>query len=430
MNTATIEKSANGVGLYDNPYQSMLARFNHAADLLSLDERYRAILTVPEKIVNVNIPVKMDDGRTEVFEGYRVIHSRALGPSKGGIRYSLDVNQDEVKALAAWMTWKCAVVGLPYGGAKGGIKCEPTTMSRDEVERLTRAYTSYLSDIFGPDTDIPAPDMGTNPEVMAWLMDEYQKLNNNKSIPGVVTGKPITLGGSKGRVEATGRSVMVTTMMMLEKLGKKPDGLTAAIQGFGNVGSISAKLLAQKGVKIVAISDKSGAYYNEHGISIPGAVSHQLQNKGLLEGFTGGEKIAPGDLLTLPVDILVPAAMENVITRANAGDIKASIISEGANGPIAADADEIINSKGIIAIPDILANAGGVTVSYYEWVQNRRGHYYSETEVNDRHDTTLTNAFEEVYAAMHQYKVPMRIAAYIVGVRRVADGLRLHGSYY
>ncbi|MCZ2356887.1 MAG: Glu/Leu/Phe/Val dehydrogenase [Bacteroidia bacterium] len=413
----------------ENPYESMLARFNKASDILNLDSRERNILSRPARIVMVNLPVTMDDGRTEVFEGYRVIHNTALGPSKGGIRYSLDVNMDEVKALAAWMTWKCAVVSIPYGGAKGGICCNPASMSVGELERLTRAYTDSMIDVFGPDLDIPAPDMGTSGREMAWIADEFSKLCGGKFIPAVITGKPLELGGSKGRVEATGRGVMTTTLAALEKLGMKPSQCTCAVQGFGNVGSISAKLLNQHGVKIVAISDHTGAFYNPEGINITQAINYRNENKGVLEGFKGGNKITNAELLALDVDVLVPAALENQITASNANDIKAKLISEGANGPTSASADSILNSKNIMIIPDILANAGGVTVSYFEWVQNRRGHYYSETEVNERADTIMKDAFERVYNASLLHKVPMREAAYIVAVDRVSRGLKLHGKY-
>ena len=412
-----------------NPFDSMLARLDEAANILKLDERERAILRVPEKIVTVNLPVAMDDGTTKVFEGFRVVHSTVLGPSKGGIRYSLNVNRDEVMALSAWMAWKCAVVNIPYGGAKGGIKCDPRQMSENELERLTRRYTGSLSEVFGPDQDIPAPDMGTNGKVMAWLLDEYQRLNQNRYIPGVVTGKPIEMGGSQGRVAATGRGVMTTAMQALHKHHINPAECNAAVQGFGNVGSVGAKLLSEKGVKVVAISDVTGAYYNENGILISDAIHHTENNNGLLEGYDKAEKISNEELLELPVDILAPCALEDVITAQNADRIKAKYIIEGANGPISADADNIINDKGIFVVPDILANAGGVTVSYFEWVQNRRGHYYSERQVNELADPIIISAFQEVYETSILYKVPMRIAAYLVGLERVAKGIRQRGRF-
>jgi glutamate dehydrogenase (NAD(P)+) len=412
-----------------NPFESMLARFNLAADILKLEDRERQILSLPEKIVTVHLPVTMDDGRTEVFEAFRVIHSTVMGPSKGGIRYAMEVDADEVKALGAWMAWKCAVVSIPYGGAKGGIRCEPRKMSVGELERLTRSYTRAMGSVFGPDQDIPAPDMGTGPREMAWIVDEYGKMHGNQFIPGVVTGKPIELGGSLGRVAATGRGVMTTTMASLAKLGLKPSDCTASVQGFGNVGSFAAKLYSEKGIRVVAISDHTGAYYNPNGILVSAAIQHREQNNGLLTGFVGGDKISNDELLELNVDILAPCATENVITEKNADKIRARIIAEGANGPVSADADDILNGNGIFVIPDILANAGGVTVSYFEWVQNRRGHYYTEDEVNDRADAKIKAAFEEVYQMHVIKKVPMRLAAYLVSVDRVTRGLRLKGKY-
>lgn len=412
-----------------NPYQSMLARFNQAADVLKLDARARAVLSVPEKMVVVHLPVAMDDGRTEVFEGYRVIHSTVMGPSKGGIRYSMNVDMDEVKALAAWMTFKCSVVELPYGGGKGGVKCDPTKMSPGELERLTRAYAASMSDVFGPDLDIPAPDMGTNAGVMAWIVDEYQKINNNRYYPAVITGKPIELGGSQGREAATGRGVMTTALLGLQKLGLRPEDCRAAIQGFGNVGSFAAKLLSAKGVRVVAISDHTGAFYNPDGFLINRVIQHVKACGGTLAGFNEGQKITNEELLAMDVEILAPCALENVITAANADKIKAKMIVEGANGPVAAEADEILNKKGIFIIPDILANAGGVTVSYFEWVQNRRGHYWTESEINDRADPIMSRAFERVYQAHILHKIPMRLAAYLVAVERVSKGLQLKGKY-
>jgi len=412
-----------------NPFESMLARLNSAADILQLGTRERAILIVPEKIINVNLPVLMDNGTTQVFEGYRVIHSTALGPSKGGIRYSMDVTQDEVKALAAWMAWKCAVVSLPYGGGKGGIKCNPREMSVNELERLTRSYAASMSQVFGIDLDVPAPDMGTGGREMAWIVDEFQKMNGNKYEPGVITGKPIEMGGSQGRVAATGRGVMTTTLEALNRHGIKPSDCTAAVQGFGNVGSWAAKLYVEKGIKVLAISDVTGAYHNANGIDIEAAIAHCANNKGQLAGFDKADKISNEEILTLKVDILSPSAMENVITAQNADKIQAKFIVEGANGPVTSDSDEILNKKGIFIVPDILANAGGVTVSYFEWVQNRRGHYYSEEEVNKLADTILINSFKEVYDASIKYKIPMRTAAYVVSVKRVAAGVTLRGHY-
>ncbi len=411
-----------------NPLDSMMERFSEAAQKLGLDESTYNALRAPEKSVAVSLPVTMDDGKIRVFEGYRVIHSANLGPSKGGIRYAMSVNIDEVKALAAWMTWKCAVVGIPYGGAKGGIKCEPRDMSQGELERLTRAYTVSMFDIFGPEKDIPAPDMGTNQQTMAWIMDEYSKLKGLSS-PAVVTGKPLVLGGSLGRIEATGRGVMVSARSAMGKLKMNPSKVTAAVQGFGNVGSISAKLLEQQGVTIVAISDISGGYYNPEGIDIVGAIAYSLGNKGTLEGFDKAELISNEELLELDVDVLVPAAMEDQITVDNAPRIKAKLIVEGANGPTASNADQILSDKGIMVIPDILANAGGVTVSYFEWVQNRLGYFWTEERVNRRADRIMKQAFESVYEASNKYDVNMRIAAYIVAIDKVASTMRLRGTF-
>jgi glutamate dehydrogenase/leucine dehydrogenase len=426
----TTAPAANGQhNAENNPFQAMLIRFNKAADMLELGDRERQILSHCERIVNVSLPIAMDDGSTKVFQGYRVIHSTALGPSKGGIRYAMDVNEDEVKALAAWMTWKCAGAGLPYGGGKGGIQCDPRYMSPGELERLTRAYTRSMVTVFGPDLDIPAPDMGTNPQTMAWIVDEYSKLHNNNFTPGVVTGKPLELGGSKGRGAATGRGVMNTTLMALGKMGKKPEECTAAVQGFGNVGSWAAKLLSAKGVRVVAISDRFGAYYNPNGILMNNAILFAEKN-GSLQGFTEGEAITNEALLELEVDILVPAALENVITSQNAGKIKAKLISEGANGPVTAEADDILHDKGIFVVPDIVCNAGGVTVSYFEWVQNRRGHYYTEDEVNNLADVKLKEAFEAMYAmSVRHGGINNRLAAYLVAVEKVASGLKLKGKY-
>ena len=368
----------NGGSPRYNPLESMNRRFDAAVEVLGLDKQFANVLRVPDKVVMANIPVTMDDGTIQVFEAYRVVHSDHLGHSKGGIRYSMDVNLDEVKALAAWMTWKCAIVNIPYGGAKGGIKCNPRAMSKGELERLTRAYTVSMKEVFGPESDIPAPDMGTGPQEMAWIVDEYSKIKGQNSW-AVVTGKPIVLGGSLGRVEATGRGVMVSTRSALAKMGIKPTEATCVVQGFGNVGSKAAKLIEQMGVKIIAISDISGGYYSEGGIDINAAIDYVATNDThTLEGFEGVQKISNADLLELECTVLVPAAMEDQITPENAHNIKAKLIVEGANGPTTAEADSILDEKGILVVPDILANAGGVTVSYFEWVQNRLGYYWTE----------------------------------------------------
>ena len=412
----------------ENPFESMMSRFHIASQALGLNDELYNVLKNPVKQVIVSLPITMDDGSIRVFEGYRVIHSNILGPSKGGIRYDMGVNIDEVKALAAWMTWKCAVVDIPYGGAKGGIRCNPRQMSSGEIERLTRAYTQEMISVLGPDRDIPAPDMGTGPNEMAWLMDEYSRAHG-MTVNAVVTGKPLVLGGSLGRTEATGRGVMVSAFAAMEKLKINPYKATVAVQGFGNVGSFAALLMEERGCKVVAISDVSGAYYNEKGIDIKEAVNYRTANKGSLEGFAGGEKIAGDDLLTLEVDILVPAAMEDVITIRNADRIHAKLIVEGANGPTSAKADDIINSKGILVVPDILANAGGVTVSYFEWVQNRLGYKWTRDRVNRRSDRIMKDAFEKVYETAVKYGVSMRIAAYIVAIDKVANTYKFRGGF-
>jgi glutamate dehydrogenase (NAD(P)+) len=412
----------------ENPFEAMMTRFQKASQILGLEEEIYNVLKNPARQVIVSLPVTMDDGSIRVFEGYRVIHSTILGPSKGGIRFDPNVNLDEVKALAAWMTWKCAVVDIPYGGAKGGVSCNPREMSAGEIERLMRAYTQAMASVFGPDQDIPAPDMGTGPREMAWLMDQYSRIQG-QTTHAVVTGKPIVLGGSLGRTEATGRGVMVSAMAAMEKLKINPYKATCAVQGFGNVGSWASRLLHERGLIVQAVSDLSGAYFNEKGIDIGKAGEYRDANKGSLEGFTGAEKISNENLLTLPVDLLVPAATEDVITSTNAPNIKAKLIVEGANGPTSSKADNIINEKGIVVVPDILANAGGVTVSYFEWVQNRLGYKWTADRVNRRSDRIMKDAFVNVYKTAQEYKVPLRIAAYMVAIDKVAKTYKYRGGY-
>jgi len=412
----------------ENPLESMMSRFHVAAQILGLEEEVYNVLKSPAKQVIVSLPITMDDGSIKVFEGYRVIHSNILGPSKGGIRYDPNVNLDEVRALAAWMTWKCAVVDIPYGGAKGGINCNPREMSSGEIERLTRAYTSTMVDIFGADKDIPAPDMGTGQREMAWLMDEFSKMHG-MTVNAVVTGKPIVLGGSLGRTEATGRGVMVSTMAAMEKLKINPYKATCAVQGFGNVGSWAARLLSERGLVIQAISDLSGAYFNEKGIDIEKASQYRDTNKGSLNGYPEAQRINNEDLLTLPVDVLVPAATEDVITSTNAPKIAAKLIVEGANGPTSSKADNIINEKGIMVVPDILANAGGVTVSYFEWIQNRLGYKWAADRVNRRSDRIMLDAFANVFKVSEEYKVSLRIAAYMVAIDKVAKTYKYRGGF-
>lgn len=407
-------------------YASLLARFNEAADIINLDQRYRDILSVPERVIQVNLPVKLDNGTTRVFNGYRVIHSTVLGPSKGGIRYAPFVDIDEVTALAGWMSLKCSLVGLPYGGAKGGIALNPKVRSDDELERITRAYTRALKDTLGEGSDVPAPDMGTGQREMAWIFHEYSRTKGYA--PGVVTGKPTDLGGSKGRIQATGWGVMRSTMQAIEKLDMKPEETTVAIQGFGNVGSWAAKFLKDEGLKIIAISDHTGGYANPDGINISEAIKY-LRSNSSLEGYSGADAITNDELLTMKVDVLIPAAIENVITEHNAADIQAKVIVEGANGPVSSGADEMLENNGILIIPDILANAGGVTVSYFEWVQNRRGHYWTENEIRDKTFPILYDAFEKVWEAHKKYGCPMRLAAYIVAIKRLAIGIDLEGNF-
>ncbi|WP_422361227.1 Glu/Leu/Phe/Val family dehydrogenase [Reichenbachiella sp.] len=412
----------------ENPFESMMSRFHIAAQALGLDDEIYNVLKSPYKQAIVSLPVTMDDGSIKVFEGYRVIHSNILGPSKGGVRFDMGVNLDEVKALAAWMTWKCAVVDIPYGGAKGGIKCDPRSMSLGEIERLTRAYTQNMHEIFGPDRDIPAPDMGTGPREMAWMMDEYSRAQG-MTVNAVVTGKPIVLGGSLGRTEATGRGVMISALAAMEKMKINPFNAKCAIQGFGNVGSWAGKLLEERGVSIVAISDVSGAYYNDGGINMNEAIEYRNNNNGQLEGFPGAEKIEPDELLLLEVDVLIPAAKEDVITFDNAAKIKAKLIVEGANGPTSARADAILQENDVLAVPDILANAGGVTVSYFEWVQNRLGYKWTRERVNRRSDRIMKTSFNKVYEISQEYKVSLRIAAYIVAIEKVSTTYKYRGGF-
>ena len=403
----------------NDPLASMMKRFHVAAEHLQLDEEIYNVLKSPAKKIIVSLPISMDDGTIRVFEGYRVIHSNILGPSKGGLRFDPGVNLNEVTALAAWMTWKCAVVDIPYGGAKGGVCCNPKKMSFSEMERLTRAYTQAMHDVFGPDKDIPAPDVGTGPEHMAWLMDEYSRARG-MTINSVVTGKPTILGGSLGRIESTGRGVMISTLSLLTKFKVNPFGATIAVQGFGNVGSWAAYLLKERGCKVLAISDISGAYYNKKGINVGKAITHRNENNGSLENFKGGDKISNKELLSLKVDVLIPAAMEDSITEKNAPDISAKFIVEGANGPTAYKADNILLKNKIVAVPDILANAGGVIVSYFEWVQNRLGFKWTKSRVNRRCDAIIKQGFNNVYNISKKYNVSLRIAAYISAIDKVS----------
>jgi glutamate dehydrogenase (NAD(P)+) len=411
----------------ENPFEAMMSRFDRAAQLLDLEPGLYKVLRHPEKQIIVSVPVMMDNGEVEVFTGYRVLYNTSRGPAKGGIRFDTQVNIEEVKALAAWMTWKCAVVNLPFGGAKGGVICDPLKMSAGELERLTRRYTAAIIHTLGPDSDVPAPDVNTNERVMAWIMDTYS-MHHRHTVTAVVTGKPIEMGGSLGRREATGRGCMIVTKAALKHLGMKVQGTTVAVQGFGNVGSIAAELLVKEGCKIRGISDRTGAYWNKGGIDIEAAVKYVKEHK-TLEGFKGGDPITNEELLTGDVDVLLPAALENVITSKNARNIKAKIICEGANGPTTAGADSILAEKEIFVVPDILANAGGVTVSYFEWVQDRGGYFWSEETVNERLTDIMTRSFADVLKLATQHKVDMRTAAYMLSISRVATVHRLRGIY-
>ncbi len=412
----------------ESMFEAVLARLDAAAKLMNLSEEVALVLKNPSKQVKVSLPVMMDSGKIQVFEGYRTVHSTHLGPSKGGIRYAMDVNADEVMALAAWMSFKCAVANLPYGGAKGGIKLDPRAHSVGELERISRAYAVAMKDVFGVNKDIPAPDMGTSGREMAWILDEFNK-NTGEDSPGVITGKPVAVGGSLGRDAATGRGVMVNTLAALKKMGLDPQTVTAVVQGFGNVGSHAARLLAEKGVKIVGIGDHSASYYNEKGIDIAAAIEFASNNNRNLKGFKGATEIKNSELLISKCDVLVPAALQNVINEQNAGKIQAKLIVEGANGPTTPEADPILNEKKIICVPDILANAGGVTVSYFEWVQNKAGYYWTEEEVNQRHDLKMDIAFEAVWHNASHYKTSMRIAAYITALQKLEQGVKLKGVY-
>lgn len=413
---------------HDSMFDAVLARLDVAAKIYGLSEEVTSVLRNPQKQVKVSLPIMMDNGKMEVFEGFRTIHSTVLGPSKGGIRYAMDVCDDEVKALSAWMTFKCAVANLPYGGGKGGIKCDPRKMSVGELERLTKAYTVAMADVFGPTKDIPAPDMGTSGREMAWLVDAYNKVHRG-NFPGVTTGKPVGLGGSLGRDAATGRGVMVATLAALKKMNIDPKKSTCAVQGFGNVGSHAARFLFEQGIKICAIGDHTVTLWNENGIDIKAALDYAKANGNVLKGFTGGVEIKSNELLTASVDVLVPAALQNVITEEIAHNIKAKLIVEGANGPTTAEADHVLNEKGIIVVPDILANGGGVTVSYFEWVQNNQGYYWTEDDVNAKHDASMHAAFESVWNNGQKYKTSMRIGAYITALQKVELGIKARGNY-
>jgi glutamate dehydrogenase (NAD(P)+) len=411
----------------DNPFEAMMSRFDRAAELLDLEPGLYKILRHPEKQLTVSMPVQMDNGEVEVFTGFRVLYNTSRGPAKGGIRFDMQVSLEEVTALAAWMTWKCAVVNLPFGGAKGGVICDPLTMSVGELERLTRRYTANIIKTLGPDSDVPAPDVNTNERVMAWVMDTYS-MHVGHTVTGVVTGKPVEMGGSLGRREATGRGVMLVTKEALTHLGMPVAGTTVAVQGFGNVGSAAAALLAREGCRVVAIGDRTGARHDATGFDVADAIAW-VRRHGTLEGYGRGDPLTNAELLELEVDVLVPAALENVITTRNASRIRARIIAEGANGPTTAAADALLADRGIFVVPDILANAGGVTVSYFEWVQNRAAYAWPEDVVNDRLREIMTRSFREVLALALERSVDLRTAAYMLAIGRVASVQRLRGIY-
>lgn len=407
--------------------ENAMQQFDEAAERLNIDKTMLGILKQPRRAVIVKLPIQMDDGRFEVFTGYRVQHSITRGPAKGGIRYHPDVNLDEVSALAAWMTWKCAVVGIPFGGAKGGITCDPTKMSKGELERLTRRYTADLIDVIGPEKDVPAPDVNTNAQIMAWVMDTYS-MHARHTVTSVVTGKPIDIGGSLGRREATGRGVLFSIREACKHKNIELKGARCVVQGFGNVGSVTAELLHADGAKVIAVCDVFGALHNPDGINIP-AMLEFVKKTGRTTGFEGAKPITHDELLRLECEVLVPAALENVIKSANANEINAAIIAEGANGPTTTNADKILESRGIFVIPDILCNSGGVTVSYFEWVQDRIGYFWPEDEVNRRLEIIMVKAFNDVLEVALEYKVNMRMAAFMLAIRRVMDVTMLRGVY-
>jgi len=408
-------------------FGAMLQEFDGAAHILNLEPGIWKILTNPKRQIVVACPVQMDNGEIEVFTGYRVQYNITLGPAKGGIRYHPGVTLDEVTALAAWMTWKCAVAHIPFGGGKGGVICDPTKMSKRELEALTRRYVAEIVDAIGPEKDVPAPDVNTNEQIMAWVMDTYS-MHVGHTTTSVVTGKPVELGGSLGRREATGRGVMIVTRESAKHVGLNIKGATVAVQGFGNVGSISAELLAESGAKIVAVTDWKGGVYNAKGLDIPKLMAYVQQHK-TVAGFPGAEPLDPPDLFTLEVDVLIPAALENQITIENAPVIKAKIVVEGANGPTTPDANRFLYERGIFIVPDILANSSGVTTSYFEWVQDRYGYFWTEKEVNERLESKMCEAFNAVLQTSLKYKVDMRTAAYIVAISRVATVTRMRGMY-
>jgi glutamate dehydrogenase (NAD(P)+) len=420
MKTVTLEQEIN-------PWEAQSARFKLAAQKLNLDEGLWKVLQYPNRELIVHIPVALDNGKLEVFTGFRVQHSIARGPAKGGIRYGPDVTLDEVRALAAWMTWKCAVVNIPFGGAKGGVICDPHKMSMGELERMTRRYTAELVEFIGPEKDVPAPDVNTNEQIMAWMMDTYS-MHMRQTVTAVVTGKPINMGGSRGRREATGRGIMIVCDQAVKKLGLKPEDTRVIVQGFGNVGSNCAVLMSQAGYKVTGVIEVDGAIYNKNGIDVEALSKHRERTKGI-KGFTEAEAVDPDELLLTECEILVPAATENQITSRNADRVKCRILAEGANGPTTAEADEILADKKVFIIPDILCNAGGVTTSYFEWVQDRQGYFWKESVVNEQLEDIMVNAFDDVVRYSETHNVNNRIAAYMLAIDRVAYTIKQRGIY-
>ena len=410
-----------------NPFQAMAHRFEAAADHLGLNQDVREVLRTPDRELTVAIPTLMDDGRVKVFTGYRVQHNFSRGPCKGGIRFAPDVHLDEVRALAAWMTWKCSVVDIPFGGGKGGVICDPRELSQHELERITRRYTASIMDILGPDRDVPAPDMNTNEQTMAWIMDTYS-MHVRSTTTAVVTGKPLSIGGSRGRAEATGRGVMIACREAMPKLGLRPENASVVVQGSGNVGGVAALLMHREGFKIVSLSDMYGTIHNPHGLDVPAVMKHLKQNR-RLEGYAEAEHLPNSEQLELDCDILVPAAVENAITSKNAERVKARLVVEGANGPTTVLADKILEDRGVVVVPDILANAGGVTVSYFEWVQDRAGFFWTEEIVNSRLEQIMTRSFVDVDRTAEEHGCSLRIGAYILAVGRVSEVYHLRGIY-
>ena len=420
--TATVPESP-----VDDPWLNAQRQFDNAAEILDLSPGLRAVLREVRRELLVRFPVKMDDGSLRVFEGYRVQHNTTRGPAKGGVRFHPDTSLEEVKALSMWMTWKCALMNIPYGGAKGGVVVDPKELSHRELERLSRRFASEISVLIGPDSDIPAPDVNTNAEVMAWMMDTIS-MEAGYSIPAVVTGKPLDIGGSEGRPSATGRGVSISALEICNRLGRDPAQTTVAVQGFGNVGSVSAELMAELGYRVCAVSDVTGGVHNPDGLDVPELLAHRKRSGGVA-GFAGARPVTNSELLELPVDMLVPAALENQITQRNAGRIAASVIIEGANGPTTPDADIILERRGITVVPDILANAGGVTVSYFEWVQDLQSFFWEEGEINRQLERILRRAFAQMCEQADLHSVSLRLGAYLVAVKRVADATAVRGIY-